>query len=43
MDGLQPEQIDEIIEALLRHHYSSADIEKILGGNFLRIASAVWK
>lgn len=43
MEGLQPEQIDEIIEALLRHQYSEGDIKKILGGNFLRVASQVWK
>lgn len=43
MEGLQPEQIDEIIEALLRHQYSEDDIKKMLGGNFLRVASQVWK
>lgn len=43
MDGLQPEQIDEIIEALMCHHYSDEDVKKILGGNFLRVASEVWK
>lgn len=43
MEGLQPEHIDEIIETLLRHQYSEKDIQKILGGNFLRVASAVWK
>lgn len=43
MNGIQPEQIDEIIETLLRHHYSDNDIEKILGRNFLRVASDVWK
>lgn len=43
MKGLQPEQIDEIIEALVRHHYSDEDIKKILGENFLRVASKVWK
>ena len=43
MEGLQPEQIDQIIETLLRCHYSEQDVEKILGGNFLRVASMVWK
>ena len=43
MKGLQPEQIDEIIETLLRSHYSDEDIKKILGENFLRVASKVWK
>lgn len=43
MKGLQPEQIDEIIETLMDSHYSEEDIKKILGGNFLRVASKVWK
>lgn len=43
MKGLQPEQIDEIIEALIRHHYSDENIKKILGGNFLHVTSIVWK
>jgi membrane dipeptidase len=43
MKGLQPEQIDEIIETLLRYHYSDEDIKKILGKNFLRVISKVWK
>lgn len=43
MKGLQPEQIDEIIETLIRSHYSDNDIKKILGDNFLRVVSKVWK
>jgi membrane dipeptidase len=43
MKGLQPEQIDEIIETLLRSRYSDEDIKKILGENFLRVISKVWK
>lgn len=43
MKGLQPEQIDEIIETLISSHYSDEDIKKILGENFLRVASKVWK
>ncbi len=43
MDGIQPEQIDEIIEMLLSQNYSKDNIIKILGGNFLRVASIVWK
>jgi len=43
MKGLQPEQIDEIIETLIRSHYSDEDIKKILGENFLRVVSKVWK
>lgn len=43
MKGLQPEQIDEIIDTLIRSHYSDKDIKKILGENFLRVISKVWK
>lgn len=43
MEGLQPEQIDEIIEALLCEGYAEDQIEKIMGGNYLRVISRVWK
>lgn len=43
MKGLHPEQIDDIIENLISCHYSDEDIKKILGENFLRVASQVWK
>lgn len=43
MRGLQPEQLDEIIEILISSNYSDEDIKKILGENFLRVASKVWK
>lgn len=43
MDGIQPEQINEIIETLLQHHYSENDIQNILGKNYLRLVSTVWK
>lgn len=43
MDGIQPEQIDEIIETLLHHNYSDKDIQNILGKNYLRLISTVWK
>lgn len=43
MDGIQPEQIDEIIETLLSQNYSKDSRIKILSGNFLRVASKVWK
>jgi membrane dipeptidase len=43
MEGLQPEDLNNLIETLLFHHYSDEDIKKILGGNFLRVASKVWK
>ncbi len=43
MKGLQPEQLGKIIETLISSHYSDEDIKKILGENFLRVASKVWK
>jgi len=43
MESLQPEAIDSIIEELLKRKFSERDIQKILGGNFLRIAQKVWK
>lgn len=38
-----PEQIAEIIEALLRLGYAETDMAKIAGGNLRRVAEAVWK
>lgn len=43
MDGIQPEQIDEIIEELLSRQYSDSDVDKILGQNYLRVVTTVWK
>jgi membrane dipeptidase len=45
-DGLaimQPEQIPEIAELLLRLGYRESDVVNIMGGNHLRIAQRVWK
>lgn len=38
-----PEQLPELTEVLLRRKYSEDDIRKILGGNLLRVAEAVWR
>jgi membrane dipeptidase len=38
-----PEQLPEIVEVMLRRGFSDADVKGILGGNFLRVAKAVWK
>jgi membrane dipeptidase len=38
----QPEQLPEFTEELLRLGYGDADVKKILGGNFLRVATEVW-
>lgn len=43
MDSLQPEKIDEIIEELFLRGYSEANIQNMLGGNFLRVVAQVWK
>ncbi len=40
---VEPEQALEIVDALLGLGYQSEDIAKILGGNLLRVARAVWK
>lgn len=39
----EPEQWPEIIAGLLARGYSDADVRAIAGGNFLRVARAVWK
>jgi membrane dipeptidase len=40
---VQPEQLPDIVEALLVRGYSPAAIRGILGGNVLRVATAVWR
>ncbi|HVY98321.1 MAG TPA: membrane dipeptidase [Dongiaceae bacterium] len=40
---LPPEQLPEIVETMLQRGFSDADVTAILGGNFLRVARAVWK
>ncbi|MDQ2691687.1 MAG: dipeptidase [Chloroflexota bacterium] len=40
---VEPEQLPEITELLYRKGYSEEVINGILGGNFLRVAKAVWK
>ena len=39
----EPEQWPEIIEGLLRRGYSDTDVKAIAGGNYLRVARAVWR
>jgi membrane dipeptidase len=40
---LPPEQLPEIVETMVQRGFSDAEITGILGGNFLRVAEAVWK
>lgn len=43
MQIVQPEQLPEVTEGLLKRGYGESDLEDILGGNWLRVARAVWK
>jgi membrane dipeptidase len=39
----EPRQLPEITDMLLQRGWPEADIRKLLGGNFLRVAREVWK
>jgi membrane dipeptidase len=38
-----PKQLPEITEMLLERGYGEEDVRKVMGGNFRRVAAAVWK
>jgi membrane dipeptidase len=38
-----PKRMFDLTEGLIRRRYSDAEIEGILGGNFIRVLSEVWK
>jgi membrane dipeptidase len=40
---VRPEQLPEIVDGLLQRGYSDADVQKVLGLNWLRVAQQVWK
>lgn len=42
-ETVQPEQLLEVTDLMLAAGYSEEDVRGILGGNFLRVAEAVWK
>jgi len=39
----QPEQVYELTDLMLRHDYTETEVRAILGENFRRVASEVWK
>ncbi|MBT6204246.1 MAG: hypothetical protein HOI34_11160 [Rhodospirillaceae bacterium] len=43
MDCARPTQLPELAEELFCRQYSEKDIVAIMGGNFMRVAEAVWK
>ncbi|WP_397414034.1 dipeptidase [Phenylobacterium sp.] len=43
LDMLHPTRIDEVTACLVEKGYTRADLEKILGGNWRRVAAAVWR
>jgi membrane dipeptidase len=43
MNFVQPEQLEAIVDGLLRLGYAEGDLRSILGGNLMRIARQVWK
>lgn len=42
MPMIAPEDIGDIVERLQRRGYADADLQRILGGNLVRVAQAVW-
>ena len=44
VEGLDhPKRMFDLTEGLIRRKYSDAEIEGVLGGNFIRVLSEVWK
>ena len=44
IEGLShPKRVYDLTEGLIRRKYSDAEIEGILGGNFIRVLSEIWK
>lgn len=40
---VQPEQIVELVDLMLKRGYAESDVRGILGENFLRVARRVWR
>jgi membrane dipeptidase len=43
IEMVAPEALEQIVERLIGLGYSGDDIRAVLGGNFMRVAKAVWK
>ncbi len=43
MKDATPEVIPQIVEGLAKRGWPTSEIEKVMGGNFFRVARAVWK
>jgi len=44
VEGLDhPKRMFDLTEGLIRHGYNDPDIEGVLGGNFVRVLSDIWK
>ena len=43
IEQIEPERLPAIVDALLSRGYSSPDVGKIVGGNWLRVCGQVWK
>ncbi len=41
--NVEPERLPHIVQAMLDHDYPEEAIKKIIGGNHLRVAQAVWR
>ncbi|MGN6818060.1 MAG: dipeptidase [Sphingomonas sp.] len=42
-DFVQPEELEQVCEHMLRHGYTDEQVRGVLGENFRRVASQVWK
>ena len=43
VEFIAPQALPEIVEILLRRGCSDAQVQGLLGGNFLRVAQQVWR
>lgn len=43
VDFVEPEQVPEVVDSLLKLGYTDENLRSILGGNHLRVAQQIWK